>query len=265
MGAVTTITNALKAVLPTFGTTNADIESKIIDVVGTLADSEAMERNNTLNVINEALANQKITTVEYYRRKAVAFQYGDSLVYDPINQGGYYATLDTEKQIIKQAYVVGAYPNWTLLANALGTNGHLRKLTADELSSLQTYFKAFQPMGLELNVTSMDVAKIADPGLIIYVQTGTDAQYAADQITANLLSHEATLRETNTVTLTEIVDVIQQYEKVRAVSFSNPVATEVALDGSIRTVKPVDGIFNLTNGAFTFATPITTALIKTLA
>ena len=116
MGAVTTITNALKAVLPTFGTTDADIESKIIDVVGTLADSEAMERNNTLNVINEALANQKITTVEYYRRKAVAFQYGDSLVYDPINQGGYYATLDTEKQIIKQAYVVGAYPNWTLLA-----------------------------------------------------------------------------------------------------------------------------------------------------
>lgn len=160
MGAVTTITNALKAIMPTFGTTNADIESKIIDVVGTLADSEAMERNNTLNVINEALANQKITTVEYYRRKAVAFQYGDSLVYDPINQGGYYDTIDTEKQIIKQAYVVGAYPIWTLLANALGTNGHLRKLTADELSSLQTYFKAFQPMGLELNVTSMDVAKI---------------------------------------------------------------------------------------------------------
>lgn len=265
MGAVTTITNALKAIMPTFGTTNADIESKIIDVVGTLADSEAMERNNTLNVINEALANQKITTVEYYRRKAVAFQYGDSLVYDPINQGGYYDTIDTEKQIIKQAYVVGAYPNWTLLANALGTNGHLRKLTAGRVVLVADLFQGVPADGTGVERYVYGRCEDHRPGLIIYVQIGTDAQYAADQITANLLSHEATLRETNTVTLTEIVDVIQQYEKVRAVSFGDPVATEVALDGSTRTVKPVDGIFNLTNGAFTFATPITTALIKTLA
>jgi hypothetical protein len=72
------------------------------------------------------------------------------------------------------------------------------------------------------------------------------------------------LRTNNKVSLSEIEDVIQQFPDVLAVGFSNPVATEVSLDGSITTVYPNKGIFSLTNGAFTFATTLTTANIKTL-
>ena len=74
MGAITTIMQALQAFLPTFARSDGSIEAKIIDVVGTYADSEAIERRNTLDAINNALANQRITTKEYYRRKAVMFQ-----------------------------------------------------------------------------------------------------------------------------------------------------------------------------------------------
>lgn len=258
------IMDALNVILPGFIKSNAQIEAKIIDATEAFAASEAIERQRTLDLINSALANQKITTVEYYRRKAVAFQKGDILIYDSINQGGYYDPVDPESQIIKQAYITGTYPNFTLLVNAVDSNGHLRKLDADELASFKTYFEAFQPIGMEINITSLSVAQVTDPGLSIYVRSGTDAGAAASAIQANLTAHESVLRTSNAVTLTEIEDVIQQYSQVVAVGFGNIQATEQALDGSTRTVTPVNGVFDLTNGAFTFATPITTSMIKVL-
>lgn len=264
MGAVNTILAALQIMMPDFAKSDASVEGKIIDVVGTFADTEKLERDNTLEVINTALANQKVTTVEYYRRKAVAFQNNDTLVYDPVNQGGYYAVINPEKQIVKQAYIVGAYPEYSLLVNAVASNGHLRVLTADELASFRTYFAAFQPMGLILNIASLEVAKISDPGLIIYIRPGADAASAAAQIQTNLTAHESVLRDSNTVSLTEIEDVIQKCPDVRAVGFDSPIATETNLSGATVQVSPENGVFRLTNGAFTFTTPITTDLIKTL-
>lgn len=258
------IMDALNVLVPNFIKSNAQIEAKIIDATEAFAASEAIERQRTLDQINSALASQKVTTVEYYRRKAVAFQKGDILVYDPINQGGYYDPVDPESQIIKQAYIVGSYPNYTLLVNAIDDQGHLRKLDADELASFKTYFEAFQPLGMNININSLSVAQITDPGLSIYVRSGTDAGAAVSAIQANLTAHESVLRTSNAVTLTEIVDVIQQYPQVTAVGFGSIKATEQALDGSTRTVTPVNGVFDLTNGAFTFATPITTAMIKVL-
>ena len=258
------IMDALNVILPGFIKSNAQIEAKIIDATEAFAASEAIERQRTLDLINSALANQKITTVEYSRRKAVAFQKGDILIYDPINQGGYYDPVDPESQIIKQAYITGTYPNFTLLVNAVDSNGHLRKLDADELASFKTYFEAFQPIGMDINITSLSVAQVTDPGLSIYVRSGTDAGAAVSAIQANLTAHESVLRSSNAVTLTEIVDVIQQYSQVLAVGFGNIQATEQALDGSTRVVTPENGVFNLTNGAFTFATPITTSMIKVL-
>lgn len=265
MGAVTTIMNALQVLLPSFAKSNASIEAKIIDVVGTFADTEKIERDNTLAAINAALASQKITTVEYYRRKAVAFQQGDTLVYDPVNQGGYYETINEQNQIVKQAYIIGEYPIFTLLVNKIGGDGHLTTLTADELASFKTYFQAFQPLGLNLNITSLQVAQITDPGIIIYVRAGSDAATVASQINANLIANESVLRTTNKVSLSEIEDIIQKQSDVLAIAFSDQLmATEQQLDGSTVQVKPSQGLFNLTNGAFTFATEITTSMIKTL-
>lgn len=264
MGAATTIWNALKTVLPGLAESDASIESKIVDVVGTFADSEAIERQNTLDTINNALAMQKVTTMEYYRRKAVAFQSGDQLSYDPVNFGGYYPSVDTSKQIIKQAYITGGYPSYTLLVNKIGSDGHLTTLTDSELSSFKTYFDAFTPVGLILNIVSLPVAKITDPGLVIYVRSGSDAGSIASQINDAFLNGESVMRKNNLVTLTELVDTMQSIQGVEAVGLSNPVATEVDLSGVTRTIKPEAGVFHLTNGAFTFGTTITTDMIKVL-
>lgn len=265
MSALDIITAGLAKMLPDFNKSDGTIESKIIDVVATFADTEAIERKNSINIIFDALANQKVTTKEYYRRKAVLFQTGSLLKYHPINQGGYYDPVKPENQIIKQAYVAGEYPLYTLLVNALDTNGHLRKLTFIELAAFRGYFSAFQPLGMDLNISSLDAARMYVPDLKIYVQTGTNASDAADAINANLLAHEQTFRTYNTVSLTEVEDVIQQFSGVIAVNLGGQVyAEETQLDGTVVTTLPIDGIFTLINGAYTFATPITVDNIKVL-
>lgn len=264
MSALTTIMDALTALIPGFARSDGSIEAKIIDVVATYADSEAIERANTVSTINSALANQRITNRDYYRRKSVAFQIGNELQYDPVSQAPYYAELQPEAQIVKQSYIVGSYPEFTNLVNAIGNDGHLRVLTEEELASFRTYFEAFQPLGLQINVNSLEVAKISDPGITIYVQTGSDAQKIVDELKAAFLTYESVLRRTNTVSLSELEDVMQSVSGVLAIGWGNPVATEQQIDGTYAQTFPQQGLFSLVNGAFTYVTDFTTANVKTL-
>lgn len=257
MGAVNTIMNVLQEALPLLGVSNGSTEAKMVDVVGSYADAEAIERQNSVNVINTALAQQRITRQEYYRRKSVAYQEGYSLSYDTVNQGAYYETIDEESQIVKQSYIVGSFPLFTNLLNAIDeVTGHLRELTETELTSFSGYFNAFQPIGMDITLQSLPAAQISDDGMRIYVQAGADLQAVLDDIKVNLLAHETVLRPINTVTLTEIEDVMKLNEDVKAIGWSNPEAFETLLDGSTRTTSPELGIFNLVSGVFIFATDL---------
>lgn len=264
MSAIDEIYEALEEVIPELTLSDGTLEKKIVDVVATYADTETLERENALNVINEALANNHPAGKMYYRLVATKFQIGDMLKYDPVNQGAYYDPVIEQNQIVKQAYIAGVFPLYTLLVNAVGSDGHLRPLDSNELASFITYFEEFQPLGMDINVTSMEVAQISDPGMVVYVRAGTDSGAAADAINANLLAYESVLRPNNRVSLTEITDVIQQYPGVVAVGYDNPVAREQKLDTTYRETYPSKGVFELTNGAFTFTTEITTDLIQVL-
>jgi hypothetical protein len=265
MKAIDVILNAMQVAFPTFARSDGSIEAKLIDVVGTYADSEAIERQNTLNVINTALANQRITRKEYYRRKSVAFQQGDALIYDSVNQGAYYEVIDESKQIVKQSYIVGSFPLFTNLVNAIdGATGHLRKLTTTELDSFIAYFEAFQPIGMDITVQSLDAAKISDDNMKIYVQAGADLQAVLDEIKANLLAHETTLRPVNTVTLSEIENIMQLSPSVVAVGWSNPTAFETLISGDTRTTSPILGVFSLESGVFIFDTDLQLSNLQTI-
>lgn len=264
MGAVDIIRAALAQVLPQLNS-NASIESKIVDVVGTVADSYNIERENTLNVINTALAEQKVTGKEYYRRKAIAFQNGDALSYDPVNYGGYYENIDPQKQIIKQAYISGTFPSFFLLVNKIGSDGHLTVLSDNELASFRTYFAAFQPIGMNLQITSLPPAVINAPDMVVYVEAGSDASSIASQINAAFTAQEKILRNTNTVYCTEIDRVVLSIPGVTALFRGHITATDTSLQGGgTHIVKPEQGILTLTSGAFTFGTEITPQMIKVL-
>lgn len=265
MGAATKIREALAEALGgALASSGASIEQKIIDAVGAYADAEATERQNTLSVIRKAIAEQKVTSIDYYRKKASEYQQGDRLSYDPVNFGAFYETVDENKQIVKSVYIVGQHPEYTLLVNKQGDDGHLVKLESEELEGFRTYFSAFQPVGMAFAVNSLEVAKIYDPAIVIYVDAGVDANEAATQINANLLAAETEYRPLNAVTLSEIADTIQRFDGVRAVYFGNPYAEQTLIDNTTNTVRPQQGVFRLTTGAFTFATEITPSMIKVL-
>lgn len=264
MGALDIIKKAVILSIPNIDTSRASIENKIIDAVAAYADAEAVERDNTLKVIQNALASQKNTTIEYYRRKAVEFQYGDQLSYDPVNMGAYYETVNVDKRIIVQAGIVPYSDIYTLLVNKLGSDGHLAPLSAAELAGFKTYFRAFQPLGLELNINSLAVAKITDPNVTVYVKAGSDADVVAQNINDAFKAQEAVLRRTNTILLSELEDTMQSVEGVVGVGWNAPKATETTVTGIVRDVMPEAGIFYLENGAFTFATEITTNNIQAL-
>jgi hypothetical protein len=265
MSALDTILNAMTQVFPTFARSNGSVEAKLIDVVASYADSEAAERQNTLNVISQALTAQKVTRRDYYRRKAVEYQEGDVLSYDSVNQGAFYEVVDETKRLVKQAYIVGEFPLFTLLVNALDTNtNHLRKLTSGELAAFAGYFDAFQPIGMNITVQSLDVAQIYDDNMVIYVRAGSDLQSVLDNVKASLLAHEVTPREFNEVTLTEIESVIRANPNVIAVGWNDPYAEETLLSGDVVETRPVLGVFALTTGVFTFATNLQLSNIKTL-
>lgn len=264
MGAVAKIKQALANVLPMLNVSDGTIEAKIVNVVGTYADSEAIERQNTLDVINNALATQKVTSKEYYRRKAVAYQAGDNLEYDPINGGGYYETIDEQKRIVKQAYIAGKFPLYVMFVNKTGSDGHLAPLTDSELAAFRSYFEAFQPIGMTLSVASFDAAEITASKPVIYIEAGYDASTIASDINTAFIDNEQVLRKTNLVTVSEITDIAQSVQGVKAVSFGTLSATETRIDGSTHTILPVDGVFELTAGVFTFGTEITPEMIKVL-
>ena len=262
-----------------FAKSSASIEAKIIDVVGTYADSEAIERENTLNVISNALASQKVTGVEYYRRKAVEYQPNSTLAFDSVNQGAYYPDFDPNQQLVKQACIVGDFPRYALRVNKIGENGHLVKLTeglegeeSNELAGFASYFEHFQPLGLTLAIQTFAVARISDPNLVVYIQPGYDAQSIAASINEAFKNLESVLRTTNKVSVTELSDTIQSVQGVRAVAFSPALsAIDTNTSGQEVIVQPEQGLFNLTTNAFSFVNrhdetqpPVTAEMIKVL-
>jgi hypothetical protein len=270
MGAVDKIRNALRTALPSLAVSSGSIEQKIIDVVGTYADSEAIERENTLTTIRTALAEQKTTSIEYYRRKAVEFQVDtpidEATMLDPVNFGFRYTEIDPAKQIVKQACIVGDFPNYVMRVNKFDeATQRLAPLSQSELDSFDDYFAYFQPLGMNMDVQTKDPAIITDPNLVVYIAGGYDGATVAQEINKAFIDKQKVLRKTNKVTLSELVDTIQNINGVRAVGFSSALsATDTNLQGDPVTIVPEAGIFNLFTNAFVFDTSVTADMIKVL-
>lgn len=69
--------------------------SDVIDTVRT-------EISNTVTTIQSYVRQNRYGKAKYYEDAAKAFQYGDNLEFDE-NYQPYYPTIDTTKQIVKQA------------------------------------------------------------------------------------------------------------------------------------------------------------------
>src|SRR5690349_17075292 len=81
----------------------AAIYNKIAEAFGLLIDSTLTELSNSENAIFNIINQQRYGKSGYYTGKALAFQYGDNLIIDPVTLDYIYAVIDSTKQIVKQA------------------------------------------------------------------------------------------------------------------------------------------------------------------
>lgn len=100
-------------------------------------------------------------TVPWWPPVIKAFQYGDDWLVDA-NGRGYYAVIDTEKQIVKQASLTEGDDGMLFIKVAKDDGaGNLVPLAGAELTALKDYLKARRPPGTPMIVSSIaaDVVK----------------------------------------------------------------------------------------------------------
>lgn len=137
----------------------AALYNKIATALGITIDQTIQEMTNSENNILSIINSQRYGKPGYYTSTALAFQYGDDLVTDPITLDLIYATIDASKQIINQAafeeIVQGTSSQLFLKVATLDpVSGLLTNLNAPQYSAFSAYFTNFELPGLPVSIIS---------------------------------------------------------------------------------------------------------------
>jgi len=141
-------------------TSQTAIYNKIAQSVGVTVDATVQEINNTESVILNIINTQRYGKSGYYEAKALAFQYGDNLIINPVTFEYEYAVIDPTKQIINQAafqeVTAGNSSQLFLKVATIDTlTGELVALSAPQLAAFTSYFNVFVIPGLPISIISI--------------------------------------------------------------------------------------------------------------
>jgi hypothetical protein len=114
-------------------------------------DMENMFQEHVKQVEN-LLQRGQAFSVDWWRKKVMAFQYGDDLVF--VNGDIIYGEDKPEKRIVTRCAVLEPKAGGILLKVVKGTPGSLEKLEKDELEALKVYAHKIKPAGLHLDAIS---------------------------------------------------------------------------------------------------------------
>lgn len=132
--------------------------------------------------LESKLAREQYGFIDWYAIIAKKFQYGDSLVFDPVTGTYYYEVIDEAKQIITAAAAVeNELTNQIKVKVAKGA-APLSELSALELTAFTAYMKKVKVGGTNLLSISQDSDTIAINGAVKY-----NPQYALADINANVM------------------------------------------------------------------------------
>jgi len=136
---------------------------KMIESIQLNVDATAIELSNGKQGIIDLFLSQNYGKSGYYVNNAKAFQYGDNLLIDT-NGNYYYATIDTTKQIIKQA-AFDWHKSLNYLSLKVGTTdatGNVIALSQLQFSAFIGYMDNFLTAGVPVNIISKN------PNIILY-------------------------------------------------------------------------------------------------
>lgn len=109
--------------------------------------------------VDERIARNTVPTVRWYHTQAMAFQYGDGLVYDQQAQSFKYATVDTSKQVIKYCAVKDRGGSIQILVST-EVDGLPAVLSDDVLTAFKSYMNGVKIAGVILDIRSIPADNI---------------------------------------------------------------------------------------------------------
>ena len=167
--------NQIIANLTALGFDNSSISAlfkKIAEAVSIPVDNTLTEIANSQSIINSIITNQRFGNSGYYTSAALAFQYGDNLIIDPVTLNNVYAVIDPTKQIIKQA----AFENldgdlFLKIATQDPTTLQLEQLTSTQLTAFNSYFVTFEIPGIPLTIVAAAANVLNLSAVVTYYST----------------------------------------------------------------------------------------------
>jgi hypothetical protein len=251
------MTNIAAGVPELTQTSNMDIFASVARAIAISLDNTNVELQNTQNIINTIIGNLRYGRSGYYTSKALAYQDGDDLVVDPITLDYIYATINTDKQIIKQAAFEisnsGSAQILSLKVARLNPDTNkLDALTSDQLAAFNTYFLNYEIPGLPIFIVSNSPNIFNFSAQIDYIST-YDRSAIVSAVTAGLFD----LRDNYNFNGILYINDIEAYFKSNIPGIRNMTIVNPTLDGVAITTPSV----RLTSGYFDYPTGIENNMI----
>lgn len=244
----------IKANLITMGFDNPSdtaLFNKIAQGVGVPVDNTITEMTNSQNIILDIINKQRYGKSGNYTAKALAFQFGDNLVVDPVTFEDVYAVVDVTKQIIKQAafeeIVSGNSSQLFLKVATLDTTtGLLVALTQAQYDAFVNYYVNFELPGLP-------ITKISNPANILAFSANATyfATYNLTTLQANLLAALNSFRDSFAFNGEFFAGDLQNYIRQNVPGIRDFYLFNTIIDGAAFA-----GSISLSSGYFNYITNI---------
>lgn len=207
----------------TFSTVS--IENILLYIVAVCAYSLEVLFEAHKEDVDERIAANIVPTVRWYHTQALAFQYGDNLVFDEKTQSYKYAVVDESKKIVKYCAVQDAGNTIQMLIST-DENGKPGIVSDDALSAFKTYMNSIKIAGVLLNVRSLPADKIKIYAKVyinpmVILPDGTRITDGTRPVVDAINSYLAGIVYGGTFNKTKLVDAIQAVEGVNDVELDN--------------------------------------------
>lgn len=230
---------------------DAAIYKKIAEAFGVVIDSTITEINNSETNIFNIINTQRYGKSGYYTGKALAFQYGDDLITDPVTLDYIYAVIDTTKQIVKQAAFEDISSQLFLkIATIDAISGLLIPLTTAQYNAFVNYFTVFEVPGLPVTFINLPANILYFNAICTYYAT-----YDLPTLQTNFATALNTFRNSFTFNGVFYDGDLEQYIKNNV-----PGIRDFFINNTLIDSAPFNGSISLPSGYFNYVNNITSLI-----
>ena len=227
------------------------VENMLMYVVAFVAHTLEVMMDAFRKDVDNQIAQNIVPTVRWYHTQAVAFQYGDQLVYNEEYGHFEYPEVNEDKKLVKYCAVKDRGGSIQILVSG-DSNGVPSVLSNNVLSAFKSYMNQVKVAGVILDVKSLAADGIRiqaevqiDPQIIttdgVRISDGTKAVEAA------INAYLANIVYGGTFNKTKLVDAIQKVEGVVDVTLGK---VEVKPSGSNSYTEMTSNNYSAFSGCF---------------